>query len=142
MLGAEPQIVENYIKTGQVRLLFNPVLNHGDRSRQTHQAAECAAEQGQFWAFREYLFANQDRLWRGDVREAVKALAGEAGLDTAAFNACLDEQRHLALIEGQDARRIERGVRFQPSFEINDELLFGSQPFEVFQQVIEDKLGL
>ena len=51
MLGTQPQIEERFIKTGHVQLIFNPVLNHGDRSDQAHQASECAAEQGQFWAF-------------------------------------------------------------------------------------------
>jgi len=141
VLGSEQELKENFVKTGQVRMLFNPVLNHGNRSLQTHQAAECAAEQGQFWAYREHLFANQGRLWSGDVREAVKALAVEMALDTASFNACLDEQRHLALIQGQDSRRIQRGIRFQPSFEINEEFLLGSQPYDTFKQVIESHLG-
>lgn len=142
MLGSERQLIESYLKTGQLRLVFNPVLNHGDRSRQSHQGAECAAEQGRFWEFREFLFEHQDRLWQGDSREGVKALAAELGLDSAAFNACLDEQRTLSLIEAQDTRRINRGIRFQPSFEINGEFMFGPQRFEVFQQVIEGKLGL
>ncbi len=133
--------METYIKTGQVQLLFNPVLNHGNRSLQTHQGAECAAEQGQFWEFREFMFENQGSLWSGDVQETVKFLASEMGLDTAAFNACLDEQRTLPLIQAQDNRRIERGIRFQPSFEINGEFLLGSQPYSVFEAAIESKLG-
>lgn len=142
MLGSERQIIEAYVKTGQVRLLFNPVLNHGDRSIQTHQAAECAADQGQFWGFREFMFENQGSLWGGDVRESVKTLAAQFGLNMADFNACIDDQRHLALVQNQDTRRIERGIRFQPSFEINGEFLLGSQPYEVFETAIKAQLGL
>ncbi len=141
MLGAEPFIRENYIKTGQVRLIFNPVLSHGDRSYQTHQAAECAGEQGRFWEFHDVLFEHQDSFWAGDIRATVKQLAAEAGLDTVSFNACLDEQRYLDVIFGQDEIRQQRGIRGQPVFDINGEFLVGAQPFEVFQSVIEAQLA-
>lgn len=140
MLGTEPLIREKYIQTGQVRLVFAPVLNHADRSDQSHQAAECAAEQGRFWEFHDILFQNQDILWQSDIQATLKGLAAEAHLDTAAFNTCLDEQRHQALIRRQDAFRLEAGIRGQPVFHINGDFLVGSQPFEVFEAIIESKL--
>ena len=141
MLGSEPAIKETYVKTGQVVLIFAPVLNHHDRSDQTHQAAECAYEQGQFWQMHDLLFENQGATWRGDVREAVKQIAVEAGLDTVAFNACIDEQRHYDLIHAQDEIRLEAGIRGQPVFFINGEWLAGPQPFEAFAEVIETQLA-
>jgi protein-disulfide isomerase len=141
VIGTEPAIRENYVKTGQVRLVFNPVLNHGDRSYQTHQAAECAAEQGRFWEFHDVLYENQDFFWSGDIRATVKQLAAEHGLDTAGFNACLDEQRYLELISSQDEIRQQRGIRGQPVFDINGEFLFGAQSFETFQSIIEAQLA-
>lgn len=137
MIGTEPAIKESYVKSGQVKLVFNPVLNHGDRSHQTHQAAECAAEQGQFWEFHDVLYENQDLFWSGDIRATVKQLAAEHGLDTTSFNACIHEQRYLELIFSQDEIRQERGIRGQPVFDINGEFLFGAQPFETFQAIIE-----
>lgn len=142
MLGAEPLIREHYIKTGLVKLVFNPVLSHGDRSYQSHQAAECAGEQDRFWAFHDLLFENQDSLFYDDIQATIKALAVEAGLDTASFAACLDEQRYLDLIVSQDEVRQEHGIRGQPVFDINGELFFGAQAFEVFQTVIESQLEL
>jgi protein-disulfide isomerase len=141
VIGTEPAIRENYVKTGQVRLVFNPVLNHGDRSYQTHQAAECAAEQGRFWEFHDVLYENQDFFWSGDIQATVKQLAAEHGLDTAGFNACLDEQRYLELISSQDEIRQQRGIRGQPVFDINGEFLFGAQSFETFQSIIEAQLA-
>ncbi|MCB0222354.1 MAG: thioredoxin domain-containing protein, partial [Anaerolineae bacterium] len=72
MLGAEESIKETYVKTGQVLLIFAPVLNHNDRSLQTHQAAECAADQGRFWEFHNILFENQDSFWYGDIQATLK----------------------------------------------------------------------
>lgn len=140
MLGTEPALKEQYIKTGQVRLVFNPVLNHADRSYQTHQAAECAGEQGQFWQFHNVLFENQNSFWSGDIRATIKQLAAGAGLDTARFNACLDEQRYLDLVLAQDELRRQRGIRGQPVFDINGQFLVGAQPFEAFAAIIEEQL--
>ncbi len=141
MLGTEPQLKATYIAAGQVRLIFNPVLSHGDRSYQTHQAAECAGEQGRFWDFHNVLFENQDLFWGGDIRQTVKQLAAEIGLNTESFNACLDEQRYLGLIESQDELRRRAGIRGQPVFDIHGEYLFGAQSFETFAQIIEAQLA-
>jgi protein-disulfide isomerase len=139
VLGAEPQIKETYVKTGQVRLIFNPVLSHGSYSEQSHLGAECAAEQGRFWEMHHLLFENQDALW-GDTQAVVKELVAELGLDTEKFNACLDEQRYSDLIFAQDEVRQAQGIWGQPVLDINGERLFGAQSFEKFQEVIETKL--
>ena len=141
MLGVEQQLKEAYVQSGLVRMVFNPVLNHGDRSYVTHQAAECAGEQNSFWDFREFLYAQQDRLWTGDVRATVKELAVEAGLEAAAFNSCLDEQRYYDRVDQQDALRRANGIRSQPSFAINGDIRVGPAPFEAFAQVLDEKLA-
>jgi protein-disulfide isomerase len=141
VLGTEPELRESYIKNGQVKLVFSPVLNHADRSYQAHQAAECAAEQGQFWQFHDTLFENQDALWVGDIRIVIKQLAVEFGLETESFNTCLDEQRYLDLVLSQDEIRKQQGIRGQPVFDINGDFLAGVQPFTAFAEVIDRKLA-
>lgn len=141
MLGTEPAIVETYVKNGDVLLIFAPVLNHEDYSYQTHQAAECAADQGRFWEFHNILFENQDQMWGSDVQYVVKQLAADAGLNTEDFNACIDTQRNYDRIEAQDQFRQEAGIWGQPVFHINGEILIGAQPFEVFQGIIEAQLA-
>ena len=140
MLGTEPDIEASFVETGQVQLIFNPVLNHGDRSVQAHLAVECAAEQQDFWSFRRYLFENQNALWGGDIRQALKNLALEAGLDSESFNLCLDEQRYLARIQAQDEIRKNQGIFSQPVLDINGELLVGSQPTDVVAPIIQKHL--
>lgn len=139
MLGTELQLRESYIKTGQVRLVFNPVLSHGSYSEQSHLASECAAEQGQFWAMHDLLFENQDSLW-GDTRAVVEALAAQLGLESEQFKTCMDDQRYLDLLYGQDQIRQDQGIWGQPVFDINGDRLFGAQPVETFQATIEAKL--
>lgn len=140
MLSAEPQIKETYVKTGQVRLIFAPVLNHADYSLQTHQAAECAADQGRFWEMHNLLFENQDMFWGVGTIATLKQLAAEHGFDTADFNACMNEQRTLERVQAQDEIRRARGIRGQPVFNINDSYLIGAQPFDVYATVINESL--
>jgi protein-disulfide isomerase len=140
VLGAEPLLRETYIKTGKLRLIFNPVLSHFDLSEQSHLASECAAEQGRFWQMHDALFESQDALW-SDTANVAKQLAADLGLDTTQFNACMDEQRYLDLLYQQDEIRKEHGIRGQPVFDIHGDLLFGAQSFETFQSLIEPKLA-
>lgn len=141
MLGPEQTLKRNLVASGQVQMIFNPVLNHGNRSDQAHQAAECAAEQNQFWPFREHLFENQNALWGGDIQVALKTLAADFGLDTAAFDMCLDEQRYLDTVKAQDQIRRTKGILSQPVFDINGQIIVGSQSYDVFEQVITQQLN-
>lgn len=140
MVGTEPKIRENYIKTGQAKLVLNPILDYGDRSLQAYQAAECAAEQGKFWALHDIMFERQQELYSGDIREVIKQMAAELKLDPQAFNSCIDEQRYADLVQSQDQHRRDLGVRTRPTFDINGQLVVGAQPFDVFQNVIEPLL--
>lgn len=140
MLGVESELKQAYIKTGQVRFIFSPVLNHGDRSLQSHMASECAGDQGQFWPFRTFLFENQGRLYQGDIRQTVKELAAEFGLESGDFNACIDEQHHLVRLTAQDEFRIQRGIKGQPMFDVGGDVFGGSAPFDAWAKVIDAKL--
>ncbi|MEC7946060.1 MAG: thioredoxin domain-containing protein, partial [Myxococcota bacterium] len=48
-------------------------------------AAECARLQGRFWELSALMFKNQQYLAKDDIR----FMAGQVGLDTAAFEACM-----------------------------------------------------
>jgi protein-disulfide isomerase len=140
VLGTEPALRASYVRTGQVLLVFNPVLSHGEYSVQAHLAGECAAEQGYFWPVHDLLFENQSALW-GDTQAVAEELAAEVGLDVEQFSACMNEQRYLDALYSQDERRKEHGIRGQPVFDINGAFLFGAQSFETFQTIIETKLA-
>ena len=141
MLGTEPDVKETYVKAGQVKLVFNPMLDHDDRSFQAHQAAECAAEQGHFWALHDVMFERQPELYGGNIMETLKGMAAEVGLDSAQFNTCLDEQRYAELVLSQDERRHQLGIRTRPTFDINQQFVVGAQPFAALQSVIEPMLS-
>jgi len=140
VVGTEPDVKEKYVKSGQARLVFNPMLDHGDRSFQAHQAAECAGEQGQFWPMHDAIFENQRALYGGDIRETLKGLAEGVGLESQQFNSCLDEQRYAELVQSQDEFRRTQGVRTRPTFDINGQLVVGPQGFAIFENIIDTQL--
>ena len=138
MLGTEPQVIEAYVETGEARIVFWPVLNHGDPSVFSALAAECVARQDMdaFWALHHDLFENQNELWRANRDYFVQA-AVDVGADRAAFEQCYDSQEALEHVLELDLERRARGIFGQPVFDVNGTVFFGAQPFATFSQVIE-----
>jgi len=75
------------------------------------------------------VFANQAAL---DV-DSLKGYAAELGLDTDAFNDCLDTGKSSAEVEedAQDAQSY--GVGGTPAFFINGQFVSGAIPFDDYQ---------
>jgi protein-disulfide isomerase len=139
VLTLEPTLIEQYVAIGQLQLAFRPVLNHGERSLFSSEAAFCASEQNAFWPMHELLFARQDELWATDPANypaLMTAYADELALDRAAFDACMAADQALALVQALDAEQRERGIRVQPVFEIAGQRLVGLQSLETFQRLI------
>jgi protein-disulfide isomerase len=122
----------------KVRFAFRHFpLSFHPRARKAGEAVACAADQGQFWAMHDHLWANAQKLEVADLRQHAAAI----GLDTAAFDACLDSGRHAATVTRDEELGQSYGVSGTPAFFVNGRPLVGAQPFEAFQQVIEDELA-
>lgn len=110
-----------------------------NESVQSSEAAMCAADQGQFWPYSEALFAAQGAENSGVYSdEMLKQTAADVGLDTEAFNDCLDSgAKQEAVLELREDG-VERGVSGTPMFLINDQLV--SYTAEGFDK-LEDQLN-
>lgn len=141
MLGAEPEIIANYVDQGQVRIVFWPILDHGNASLNAHAAADCIGRQSvdAFWVVHDQFFVNQDELWQADRDYFVDA-AVAVGVDQAAFEECYDNGTGHATVTELDSIRRSLGVFSRPTFDINGQLLIGSQPFSVFSDYFEAEL--
>jgi predicted DsbA family dithiol-disulfide isomerase len=69
------------------------------------------------------------------------SLAGEIELDTTAFQECLSSGRYSLQISRESQTVQALGLRGTPGFLVNGLFINGAQPFEVFQQVIEEQLA-
>lgn len=99
-------------------------------------AANCAGEQGQYWAYHDKLFEQAQGL----SHDAYLAYAAELGLDMDAFQACLQDPAQKEEVLADRDAGAQLGVTGTPTFFINGIPVVGAQPFEVFQQIIEGEL--
>lgn len=134
-----PKIDEAYIKTGKVKYVFRdfPLLSIHPNAQKAAEAAGCAGQQGKFWEYHDVLFAHQDAL---DV-PSLKQYAADLGLDTAQFDACLDSGAMADEVAKDLADGQQHGVSGTPAFFVNGIKLTGAQPFEVFQDLIDEELA-
>jgi len=62
------------------------------------------------------------------------------GLDTTAFNECLDTGKYTEIVQQETATAQQIGVQSTPSFVVNGQPIIGAQPFEQFVQVFDSIL--
>jgi len=124
---------------GQVKLSYRdyPLLELHPNAQVAAEASRCAAEQGKFWEYHDLLFAYQDKQSREGLMEDARTLK----LDEKQFNECLSSGRYKMQIEQDMQMATRAGIVSTPGFYINDTLVSGAQPAEVFEQIIEKKLS-
>ncbi len=138
----EPQIVDQYVKTGKVYYEYHSVGAFlGAESGAAAQAAYCAGDQGKFWQYHDTLFAN----WTGEnvgdfTNDKLLQYAASLGLDKGTFGDCLNSGKYAPVLD-QDVKDAQAaGIRATPSFIINGKLVEGALPFADFQKAIEAAL--
>ncbi len=71
----------------------------------------------------------------------LEAFAGAIGMDVAAFNECLGDNRRMDQVRQEYAEGAALGVSSTPTFFVNGKEVKGAQPFDVFQAEIEAALA-
>lgn len=140
----ESLIRENYIKSGKVKMVYRNFAFLGPESFAAAEAAECARDQKQFWAYHDLLFTTEIQdgsEHNGNLnRDLFMKLAGQLKLDTNAFGACVDNKKYADLIkkDASDAKAV--GVNSTPIIFINDQKIQGALPYDNFKSVIDNFL--
>lgn len=96
-----PTIKEQLINTGKVRWRYRdfPLPIH-QYSRFSAHAAQCAGAQGRFFEMHDQLFYHHQWAQTGkDPSRLFRDLAKAAGVDPAAYDACMEAGRYAARIE-------------------------------------------
>lgn len=141
-----PQIKEKLVDTGLVRYVYYdfPLTQSHPNAFITARAGRCANEQGQFWLYHDYLFARQQR-WAtmSDPVDYLVELAGEAGLDEDAFEACLRSDRYAEEVTRSMRLGESLGVPGTPTLFINGKRLQQvPSPFSRFEEMVREEAGL
>lgn len=134
-----PQIIDDFVRDGQVKVEFRefPALGGADltndenESVQAAEAAVCAGEQDSYLDYHDKLYANYGGENAGAFSNSrLKDYADDLGLDTGAFNECLDSGRYeSAVIQSMEEGRTN-GITATPMFIIDN----GSGEPNVVQQ--------
>ena len=145
----QPQLYSNYVQPGKVRHVFlhYPIEQlHPDAFR-SHEAANCAGDQGKFWELHLKLFEAPVRT----VAQLVP-LAESAGLDATAFRTCLESGKHSQAVKDSVARIQKLGINGTPAFLIGKtpsgaepmkvtKVLEGALPFSAFKTALDEALA-
>ena len=136
----KPQLVSEYVEPGTVRFEFRDYAFRGPEAVQAAEAAACAADQGAYWRYHDTLFLNQSGPNSfSDAR--LKEMAETLGLDTAAFNSCLDGGEKQAAVEASIAEAQAQGVDSTPTVLINGTEIAEWHDFNAVKQAIDAALA-
>ena len=140
-LGAEQEIIANYVGSGKVRIVYR-VLAVGRESELAAEAVECAGAQGGFADYYQALFEN----WVSEdpgvfSRENLRGFAVEVGLDGDAFLACLDGREYALHVRREFEAAGSLGIEYTPTVFINREGTAGLAGYDFYSEAIERELA-
>lgn len=147
--STEGAILEEYVDTGKVKMIFKDYNIIGPDSINASHGAHCAGDQGLFWEYHDVLYSN----WTGENNgwasvENLARYAQETDLDMNAWSECMDKRPHSQriLASNNDAKTLE--LTGTPAFFVIGPdasqpitRLFGAQPLETFERVFDERLG-
>lgn len=129
------QILETY--KGKVFYVFRDYpLSFHKNAPKAAEAAECADEQDKYWPFANGLWEGQAELGPDKYKEIAKKI----GLNEEKFKKCIDSGKFAAEVQKDTDDGEEVGVTGTPAYFINGIFISGAQPFEKFQQLIDEEL--
>ena len=109
------KLMEKY--EGKIRLVYKdyPLPGH-DRAMPSAVASWCARDQQKYWPYHHALMSDQSLV---EDAASLRGVAEGAGLDLAAFDACVVSGVHEAAIQQSAADGEAAGVQATPTFFVN-----------------------
>ncbi len=142
----EQKLLENYVDTGKVKIIFKDFTIIGPDSMTAAHAAHCADDQDLFWEYHDMLYNN----WSGENNgwassENLLRMAQDVGLNIDEFTDCMVNEIHTQIISASNADARTLGLTGTPGFFVispNNQVtkIPGAQPFDVFQKIFDSEL--
>ncbi len=136
----KPQIVSEFVAPGAVRFIFRDYAFRGPQAVRAAEAAACAADQNAYWRFHDTLFLNQGGA-NSFTDPRLKQMAETLGLDTSAFNSCLDSGEKLEQVQQSIAEAQSQGIDSTPTLIVDGEEVDAWQDWNAVKQAIDDALA-
>jgi protein-disulfide isomerase len=142
-----PAIVDEYVRQGKVRIVFQGVAVLGPESASALQTVVSAGAQNKLWNMGELVFHNQGTENSGWVTDDLLRQLGASvpGLDVDAMMDDRDSREVAAAVADAQAAAQATGVNVTPSFQIGKTggemtLVEGAQPTANFRRLLDSLL--
>ena len=142
-----PQLVADYVETGDVKFSYINVLFHGNESVVGSLAAEAVYEQSpeSYWSFHKALFAaqpteNHDAAWLTPDK-ALEVAAEFPAIDPIQMTADMEEQETMDKVEVDKALVEEHEVAMTPTIVVNGQTLEDPFDYEAIKALIDEELA-
>jgi len=139
-------IIDNYIETGKVNLVFMDLPFLGRDSITAAQATYCADDQGKYWEYHETLYNFQEAIDNGWAsKDRLVSFAFNLDMNLDEFNDCMDSSKYAKRVKANYDESQRFGAEATPTFLIISpngavKKITSAQPYSVFSQVIEPML--
>jgi protein-disulfide isomerase len=135
----KPQLISEFVEPGIVRFEFHDYAFRGPEAVRAAEAAACADDQGGYWRYHDTLYLNQSGP-NSFTDARLKQMAETLGLDTAAFNQCLDRGEKKAGVGASNAEAQAQGIDSTPTILIDGTEIAEWHDFNAVKQAIEAEL--
>jgi len=141
-----PRLWTDFIQPGTLRIEARDVdiLGSGnpDESLELAAGAACAAEQGRYWQFHDYVFWNQGRENKGDHSpEFIARVADAAGVDLTAWQECFARDDVRSTVRQDTTVATGKGVNQTPTLVLNGTSLVGVPDYDQLAARIRELAG-
>lgn len=139
------RIMDTYGKDGSVAWVYRhfPITQLHPNTAKIAEASECVADLGgteAFWTFSDLVFGEREINAPTDMTR-LSAFAAAAGVNTTAFNTCLENGTHTETIANAVDAAVKAGARGTPHTLVlvagQRGVINGAQSYEVLSQNIE-----
>lgn len=142
--GAYNKFVDNLLTdfAGKINYVFRDFSFIGPESLKAAEASYCAADQNKFWEYHEYLYSHQNGENKGTFADAnLKLFAKGLGLDSKAFETCLDTDKYKDKVDnGTNDGRLA-GVDSTPTLFVNGVKIANPGTYDGLKSLIQDALN-
>ncbi len=142
------RLVADFVVPGDVRVVERTIAFLGtgdpDESEQAAIGAACAGEQGRYWTYHDLLLWNQRGENRGAFAPArLAAMADAAGLDRAAWDACVAQPERVTAIRRATAEAAAIGINSTPTIVVDGVAIVGMpRTYDDLARAIRERLAL
>jgi len=149
--NAGAELRNNYIDSGQLKIVFKPIAVIGPDSERSAVGAYCANKQSKFVEYHDALFnymwdnyykkanysvESQDLLTTDVIKTAVK----NTSIDTNILSTCIESGTEVSTVAANLTSAENSGVRGTPTFIINGKNVVGPQPYANFKTLVDIQL--